>query len=188
MNHKEILGSINVANASVLGAGEHRVSIATVAELTDRRDLQGNVIEGKDRPWSDETPQIGITFRSKSGVFTHRFSLLGYVSAKDEDYVKAADGKDDVQSSDNHDEQYVLRNGQRVISARKTGTAQEKLAKFLGSLKTGVENAIDALALCTGMETTIVLKDVNGRIEYNYSKISMPKAVVVSSMAEGEEL
>jgi hypothetical protein len=186
MNHKEILGSINVANASVLGAGEHRVSIATVAELTDRRDLQGNVIEGKDRPWSDETPQIGITFRSKSGVFTHRFSLLGYVSAKDEDYVKAKG--DVIASSENHDEQYVLRNGQRVISARKTGTAQEKLAKFLGSLKTGVENAIDALALCTGKETTIVLKDVDGRIEYNYSKISMPKAVVVSSMAEGDEL
>ncbi len=186
MNAKELLKSIGISNANVLGAGEHRVSIATIVEITDRKDMQGKVIDDKVRPWADETPQVGITFRCAKGVFTHRFSLLGFVSKKDEDYAPQAG--DVIASSEGHDEQYVLRNGERVISARKSATAQGKLSSFLGTLKTSKENAEEALAVASGMETTIVLKIVEGRCEYSYAKASLPKEVAVGAMSNGETL
>ena len=185
MNHKDLLKSIGVSNANVLGAGEHRVTNAVIIELTDRRDMQGKVINDKVRPWKDETPQIGITFRCAKGVFTHRFSLLGFVSKKDEDYAPQAG--DVIASSEGHDEQYVLRNGKRVVSARKSATAQGKLSSFLGTLKTGKENAEEALAEASGMETTIVLKEFEGRVEYSYAKASLPKEVAVGAMSNGEQ-
>lgn len=180
---------------ATLEAGEHRVKISSiiyqfvsengeVLPFTDRVQRDSTIKEATP-PWKDETPQVFVSFVKDNKFFAHRFSLLGFKSKKDADYV--ATKGEQILSSPNYDEQYVCLNGERIVSEEKTNTACSIFLEFLKGLNVSLETLKDAPDTIVGKETTLVLKDANAKIVYKYCTSKMPKEVAVVN-ANSEEM
>lgn len=154
-----ILSAARQFAGKLLGEGEHKVTITSIAESLSK----------PSSAWKDQTPQIEVQFKDAMGhMITHWFNQKGYQQKKDFENGVAPKGIE-FRSSENGNEEYAVdtKTGLRLVSESRTADCLRILGEFANDcgIPTGEEGSVEGKEVGVG-----VRKNARDNYEVYYTK------------------